>query len=812
MGIGIRRQEWCIGPKRHGWWVLFASVALALFALPEILLGRVYISDTLLQYYPWRWAHSGLRMGWVDCGNISLYDTLRMEFGTDSFVSQWLARGQLPLWDPTIFSGRPLLANGHSCLLYPVKLLFQLTCPPWLSHNLRLLFHLTLGSCMAYRFLGIWVKTPAAAALGAVTWMYNASVLALLEFQIFVSVHAWLATSLYFLERLVRKRDRFSFLGLSLAAAMMLECGHVQACLIAAGFLFAYGLSRIALLDSDSRWTRLALGLALTLAALLALALSAPQWLPVWELFSLSGRTGSASAEFHWENLLTLGLPELLGSPTHQFVWARHYSSLNTPYETLAAPGLVALQFVLLAPRHRHRGLAWFCGILAAGTLTLVMVEPLRQLLGAPFQAVNVTRLIFVLVPCGGILAGLGADVAWQERRMFWRLLVPPALATLVVFGLCWVIQSRGAFYHQLLASFLENKPFLGCMPSYVGIQAFTERAVHEAQMFYWPWNPAFAIPLVCSWSNACLWWLRSRSRVIPAAAVLGLIIVELLSFGWRWNPTMARQDLYPVTPSLRELQQSQRVLGVTNGPPPGLLTAYGIRDAGGYDALYPGIYRLLFSQLTTSQMPAYHILMVLTPSPDFLRWIAILGVDTLYSDPINPPPTPAGWTRQDFPGLVLMHNPEPTPRIRLVRDYRVADIATTMEILASAEFLPKQQICVLRGWDSHPPRPGPASGQVDWLLDTPNHQVLAVETPENAIVVMTDQYFPGWECWVDGQPGQIQRANLAQRAIAVPAGKHRLELRYRPRSLRSGLRLAGLAILALVLCWCFPRRVTLES
>jgi hypothetical protein len=97
------------------------------------------------------------------------------------------------------------------------------------------------------------------------------------------------------------------------------------------------------------------------------------------------------------------------------------------------------------------------------------------------------------------------------------------------------------------------------------------------------------------------------------------------------------------------------------------------------------------------------------------------------------------------------------------------------------------------------PPR---ATGEVRIVIDDPEHVALATRGPHPAAVVVTDAWYPGWEASVDGEPAALLRANLAFRAVAVPPGPHRVELHYRPASLRRGLVLSvvGLAACGLAL------------
>ena len=68
-------------------------------------------------------------------------------------------------------------------------------------------------------------------------------------------------------------------------------------------------------------------------------------------------------------------------------------------------------------------------------------------------------------------------------------------------------------------------------------------------------------------------------------------------------------------------------------------------------------------------------------------------------------------------------------------------------------------------------------------------------------VLAQTDA--PGWQALVDRQPVTIWRANSAYQAMVAPAGKHEIELRYRPRSFERGMMisavtLAGVAVIGL--------------
>jgi uncharacterized membrane protein YfhO len=64
---------------------------------------------------------------------------------------------------------------------------------------------------------------------------------------------------------------------------------------------------------------------------------------------------------------------------------------------------------------------------------------------------------------------------------------------------------------------------------------------------------------------------------------------------------------------------------------------------------------------------------------------------------------------------------------------------------------------------------------------------------------VLADAYDPGWRASVDGERAALLRANVAFRAVAVPQGRHVVELVYRPRAVVLGLgeSLAALVVAA---------------
>jgi hypothetical protein len=79
------------------------------------------------------------------------------------------------------------------------------------------------------------------------------------------------------------------------------------------------------------------------------------------------------------------------------------------------------------------------------------------------------------------------------------------------------------------------------------------------------------------------------------------------------------------------------------------------------------------------------------------------------------------------------------------------------------------------------------------------NRIVFEVETPEAALLFMSETYYPGWRAYVSGQRTEILRANYTFRAIPLGPGSHRVELRCEPLSFRIGVAVSFLTIFLLI-------------
>jgi hypothetical protein len=68
-------------------------------------------------------------------------------------------------------------------------------------------------------------------------------------------------------------------------------------------------------------------------------------------------------------------------------------------------------------------------------------------------------------------------------------------------------------------------------------------------------------------------------------------------------------------------------------------------------------------------------------------------------------------------------------------------------------------------------------------------------ESVADATLVLADAWWPGWEAQIDGRSASIYPADVLIRAVRWPAGRHVLEMRYRPPEVRTGLVVSAVGI-----------------
>jgi len=82
-----------------------------------------------------------------------------------------------------------------------------------------------------------------------------------------------------------------------------------------------------------------------------------------------------------------------------------------------------------------------------------------------------------------------------------------------------------------------------------------------------------------------------------------------------------------------------------------------------------------------------------------------------------------------------------------------------------------------------------------------PNKLEYTTHNTQDGFGVFSEIYYPaGWKAFIDGQPAEIIRTDYALRGLKIPAGDHKVEMRFEPTTVFTGLKIAGISSTLLLL------------
>jgi hypothetical protein len=152
--------------------------------------------------------------------------------------------------------------------------------------------------------------------------------------------------------------------------------------------------------------------------------------------------------------------------------------------------------------------------------------------------------------------------------------------------------------------------------------------------------------------------------------------------------------------------------------------------------------------------------------------------------------------------GFTLYENSRTLPRFFFVgRVQPASSLAEAARALHAADFDPSQTAIVegeMRVRELAP-------GEVRVVSYAASAVRLRTRSAGEGFLVAGEAWYPGWEARIDGQPARLYAADVAFRGLRVPAGEHRVEMRFVPRILYRSAAVSLLALLGLV--WALGTR-----
>jgi hypothetical protein len=398
-------------------------------------------------------------------------DNLTQNYPLRVLAGQMLAHGRLPLWDPQIWSGTPLLAGWNAGALYPGTWLFALV-PGVVAYEVNVVSLGIVAGVGSHIFLRRQGCSPVASFLGALTFTYTGFMSAQSPHLGLVEGMAFAPVVLLAIDGLARSGSLRA--GAPWVALIGLSCGLV----VLAGDPRA--ISNVVVLGAiftlaqcwraGRRASRLAAGVVT--GGVLAAALSAVQWLPGLSYLSGTQRSGHALGYFGagslgWHDLAYLFVPYVIGG--NGTLGGATYAGPFNLIELTIGVGLVplvalaAFTFRLIRPRPGQRLGVWFAALAVSAVLCAGTNLPTGRLLvhlplfgGERLQNRNAGIGDFALsVILALFVDALGTTIGRQRVRRALAL-----LPCLVVVGLVGAVVAEPG----------QVQSFLGSVPGRTGI------------------------------------------------------------------------------------------------------------------------------------------------------------------------------------------------------------------------------------------------------------------------------------------------------------------------------------------------------
>jgi hypothetical protein len=791
-----------LGPRRTA--IVAVAVCLVLIAAQyagAVLGGGVYhFDDAADSYYP---GHEATRRA--------------------------LREGTLPLWEPGAWSGWPAVVDPYNGVYYPPNALYYLVgAARGLGYSVAL--HALLAAAGLLAFLRQRRLSFAAALLGALAYALSSFMVVRVRHVIFIQMAAWIPWILWAVDRWLDTRRPQALLWLALFGALSILAGGLSLEVLAALPVVVYVVARLAVTwraaPAGARGRQVGYDLvALGGAALLGLALAAAQIWPSLAHLPESPRSLGTSYEFAssyaWPKLryaLTLLLPDLNGNNMRgRYLGAFNYWEMAGYYVGVTAWVLAPFAFLWRGEERRRR-----VELAALGVLALVAVGaalgdhgPVHKLLyhGLPLYAALrcPTRALYIVVLVVPILAAHGVEALLRQGRdgptvtvRRGRLVAAAAVAVLLAVVGAW-----------LMAGF----------PPGAAARAGAVRLV--------------AVALVAGLVLA----LAALRVLAPRVAVLGLALLVGADLLWQNAGYLKAQP--PDYPAAMERYQAlEWVRGqpagarfVNDGHGPFRLhnvgMVYGLENASGYDSV--PVWRMvnLIQILNTGRPYPHpklkHDLAAAAITNFNSRLVDLLNVR--YVITFKPLPTPRyrlvfrpeprvklAWAEKSWDArLNVYENTTALPRAFVVYEATPVGSADAAAAALAAPGFDPGAVAILEQAPVPPPAAAPAGEPRLTPARVVRHErhrvVIEAETPRAGVLVVAEVYYPGWAVKVDGQPAPLLRADYALRGVALPAGRHTVEMTYHNRAAWGGiwLSVAGLTLFALLALY-LRRRVPIRA
>ncbi|HKX28850.1 MAG TPA: hypothetical protein VJ302_14225 [Blastocatellia bacterium] len=822
---------------------------------PADLLSFVFL---LLLPFIFFWRET---LGWFTLGEA---DMIFWHFPVWRLAVEQVRAGQLPLWNPYLYSGTALFAAWQSGVLDPLNWVHllgptgrTLTLSSQLSLSLALLgtYYLARGSGLKRR----------ASIVSAVIYGLSGFVVGRTIYPGMLHVMSIMPLVLWSIERLWQTGRWFYVLAGGMLVTWQIFAGHPQLVIYSSLLAVAYAAFRLSFPDAGgaedqpeipvkawlrpppkaphSKAPRLRFLIQFPTVFVMALACSAVQWLPVVEVAGQSVRQKLPYWFFTWQSIHPISLLTML----FPFFHGQGRSFYHLPYwgyywhhnEAQIYLGVMALSLALGGAicgwRFRSRP-AIFWSLVAVTGMILALgkyVGPAAWILyQVPllngFRSPN--RHWVEVGMAVSMLAGIAVDRLLRgEARALARTtqIVAWTLAALTVGAGAFILNRR-----NVAETIIRSAPDLDFLSP-----GFLQQAGAE---FYLPMLSAIGLAVLV------VHFTRTRTRARWYPWLLAALLVDLNLYA-TFAPINNSLNLEShagraMPPELAALQSEHHPVRyhLMLNPEDQMFNPfwfYGSEMATGYDPLvnrhylnWTGINEAgcsLRPNLVEARDWTLDLLNVRYLLVSESAW-AVKSISDNLGDLTRWRELPVKNTEIGYVRLRFFENLRVFPRVWIVD--RVESRPEAEQLALIRGELHEEENCLfdpsktalidpagtaglnpalLAASGSRSAAASQPPGRAEILRRVPGAISISADVGSPSLLVLSEVFYPGWRARVDGTEVELRRVNYLMRGIELGSGRHEVEVFYRPRSMAVGMTISivSLFLIASIVIWRLSRR-----
>ncbi|MDP4235387.1 MAG: YfhO family protein [Bacteroidota bacterium] len=785
------------------------AIVLTLTFSPYIFDGKTFLPSDLFDTMT---SPSNAEYKPPQAQNHYIFDGLAQAYPYKILTQQALRDGNLAYWNPHILAGYPQYAESlaNNFDIFNLLLLWFNPLDTILLQTILELFVAGIGMVLLLRFFGVNRLVNIAFA-GA--YMLNTMFITSAHYRCTIASFCWMPFVVLMLLRFYHYGNKENLLFASMFLALSFLGGNFQTSFFAAAIVSVVLIGYPSKQQEHSLFARCGF---VILVGLLSFVLSAVMWLPSLELlFQTLFHGGSLNSTNVYDEytirqrilslplLITFVFPGITGNA--QSFNLKKIAGVDI-MNFSGAIGYLPMLFAIWGSYRlwKSKHLRPFI-LLILGSILLPIATPLFAILYHRFFIVA----SFAMCIIGAVTFHSFVDNSTTRREFRsyfrWTNIFFASMTVLLLIACGYLALMHDSVYPRIV------KYVAGMIPGSAfgtGNESWMYGRIEKTLQYYSLTSLGLWIPIVAAVVLAVL--LSSYSNGRTSKRTLRMLIVPfsligLVVFTFDWLPALD-QKKFPIYPDnkivqyLREDTLHGRYATWRDGSkdpylmPENNSVVYGLNDIHGYETLSVRSMSIFFRKMVHTDTLDLRLLglanvrYVLTGK----REVTSSNLRKLYS----------------ADSMTIYENLRALPRAYFAFKSKV--VPSDKE--ASAELLrPDFDGSTALFTSENPPDnlESVSSGQAKLAFGRSENELVSINavTDSKCILILTDTYYPGWKCYVNGLQRNCYRVNQFMRGVVLEPGKSEVVFRFEPDIFKAGAGLTAVGILFTIGGIVFSRR-----